>query len=212
MTGLLKGILCPLIGVLLACAAHAQPPTPDRSVVGELQKGGYVLFLRHFSTNPDQQDTDPLHLDNIAAQRQLTDEGRKQAVAVGGALRALKIPIERVVCSQYHRARESATLLGVGTPEPTPDVTSGRAAVTPEENQRRADALRKLLSTAPTPGQNTLIVSHSPNLQDAAGKEFSDIGEGEIVVFQPGEGKYRVVARIPPSQWTQWSKAPGPAP
>ncbi|HXC50263.1 MAG TPA: histidine phosphatase family protein [Candidatus Limnocylindrales bacterium] len=211
MTGLLRSILCPLIGVVLACAAHAQPPTPDRSVVAELQKGGYVLFLRHFATNHEQQDTDPAHLDNIAAQRQLTDEGRKQAVALGEALRALRIPIGRIVCSQLQRARESATLLGVGTPEPTPDVTSTGATVPPEENQRRADALRKLLSTAPAAGKNTLIVSHAPNLQDAAGKEFSDIGEGEVVVFQPADGKYRVVARVfPPAQWTQWTKSPGP--
>jgi broad specificity phosphatase PhoE len=54
-----------------------------------LRKGGYVLFIRHPKTNPDQADTAPLHLDNIKAQRQLSEEGRKQAKALGEAFRAL---------------------------------------------------------------------------------------------------------------------------
>src|SRR5882672_2781755 len=42
--------------------ADSPAPPPDKSVVGQLQKGGYVLYLRHFQTNPDQADTDPLNL------------------------------------------------------------------------------------------------------------------------------------------------------
>ena len=202
----LKSLFVPLLGVMILAVAHAETATLRENVVGELRKGGYVLFLRHFATDHDQEDTDPLHLENIAAQRQLTDEGRRQAVALGEALRALEIPIARIVCSQLYRAKESATLLGVGTPEPTPDVTSGGISA---EDRRRAEALRKLLSTAPVSGRNNLIVSHSPNLQAAAGKEFADVSEGEIVVFQPADGKYRVIARIfPPSKWTEWAKAP----
>ncbi|HJZ53547.1 MAG TPA: hypothetical protein VKE74_01230 [Gemmataceae bacterium] len=78
----------------------------------------------------------------------------------------------------------------------------------PRENQRRAQALRELLSTPPSEGKNTVIVSHRPNLQDAAGKEFGDLGEGEVVVFKRlREEKLKSVARIaPPSKWTEWAK------
>lgn len=206
----MKPLLRHLIGLFAICSSHAQTPTlpPDKSLVGELQKGGYVLFLRHFPTNPDQADTDPLNLDNVAAQRQLTDEGRKQATALGQAFRALKVPIGSIVCSRFYRAQETAKLLGAGTPTPTPDVSEGGQVVTPRENQRRAQALRQLLSTPPASGQNNLIVSHRPNLQDAAGKEFGDLGEGEIAVFQPTpDGKYRLIARVSPSSiWTDWNK------
>ena len=43
---------------------------------------------------------------------------------------------------------------------------------------------------------------------EAAGKEFGDLGEGEIVVFQPlGEGKFKLVARVAPSsRWTEWTR------
>src|SRR4051812_25404862 len=97
--------------VTLAGVAWAGPPA---DLLPELRKGGHVLFVRHPKTQPDQADTDPLNLDNVTAQRQLTDEGRKQARALGEALRAAKIPVGTVVTSKFHRAREAAKLLDVG--------------------------------------------------------------------------------------------------
>jgi broad specificity phosphatase PhoE len=182
--------------------------TPDKSLVAQLQKGGYVLFIRHGKTNPDQADTDPFHLDNVQAQRQLTDEGRQQARTLGEAFRALKIPVGTVICSKFYRAQETAKLLALGNPQPTLDVTEGGLVVTQRENQRRAQALRELLSTPPANGTNRLIVSHRPNLQEAAGKEFGDVSEGEVVVFRPlGAGKFEMVARVAPvSVWLEWAK------
>jgi hypothetical protein len=88
------------------------------------------------------------------------------------------------------------------------DVTEGGLVVSPRENQRRAKALRQLLSTPPAEGKNIIIVSHKPNLGDAAGKEFGDLSEAEVVVFQPlRDGKFRVVARVaPPETWSQWAR------
>jgi broad specificity phosphatase PhoE len=60
----------------------------------------YVVFIRHPKSNPDQADTYPPRLDNINAQRHLSDEGHKQAKALGEAFRALKLPIERVITSK----------------------------------------------------------------------------------------------------------------
>lgn len=181
---------------------------PDKSIVTQLQKGGYVLFMRHGKTNLDQADTDPLHLDNVKAQRQLTDEGRQQARDIGAAFRALKIPIGSVTCSKFYRAQEMAKLLGFSTPQPSIDVSEGGQVVTPLENQRRAQALRDLLSTPPAEGFNHIIVSHKPNLQDTAGKEFGDMSEAEVAIFRPlGAGKFEFVARVAPASiWTEWAK------
>ncbi len=195
------------IALVVTVLAHAQPPSPSE-LLPELRKGGYVLFLRHPRTNPDQADTDPLHLDNIKAQRQLSDEGRKQAKTLGAAFRALKIPVEKVISSKFYRAQEAAKLLDVGAVTATIDVTEGGLVVSPNENQRRAKALRQLLATPPVKGKNLLIVSHKPNLQDAAGKEFADVGEAEVVVFQPlDDGNFKMIARVAsPETWTLWAK------
>jgi phosphohistidine phosphatase SixA len=193
--------------VIGTTAFGADPPAKD-DVVPTLQKGGYVLFLRHPQSNPDQADTDPLNLENIKAQRHLTDEGRNQAKALGAAFRQLKIPVSKVLASKFYRTQETAKLLGLGEVETSLDITEGGLVVSPKENQRRAAALRKLLGTAPPAGKNLVIVSHKPNLQDAAGKEFGDLSEGEVVIFQPlGDGKFKAVARVaPPTKWSEWAK------
>src|SRR6185295_13763279 len=149
---------------ILGAVATARADAPAKAdVVPALQKGGYVLFMRHPKTHPDQADTDPLHIDNVKAQRQLSDEGRKQARDVGGALRTLKIPIGSVMSSKFARAQEAAALLGVGKVEASMDIAEGGLVVSPNENQRRAQALKKLLATAPPAGKNAIIVSHKGN-------------------------------------------------
>ncbi len=200
-------ILSSVLALVWAVAIVAGPPAKE-DVVPALQKGGYVLFIRHPQTNSDQADTDPLNLENVKAQRQLTDTGREQAKAIGVALKQLKIPVGKVLASKFFRAQQAAKLLGLGEVEAILDITEGGLVVSPKENQRRAEALRKLLGTATPEGKNILIVSHKPNLQDAAGKEFGDLGEGEVVVFQPlGEGKFKLVARVAtPSIWFEWVK------
>src|SRR5437667_4857849 len=202
----MKRSIC--LAVLMAAGvAYADPPSPAE-LLPELRKGGYVLFIRHPKTNPDQADTDPLHLDNIKAQRQLSDEGRKQAKSLGEAFRALKLPIDKVISSKFYRAQETAKLLDIGEVTVSLDVTEGGLVVSPRENERRAKALRELLSTAPAEGKNLVIVSHKPNLQDAGGKEFGDLREAEVVVFKPlGDSKFKVVARVAsPETWSKWAK------
>lgn len=195
---------------LFALLALAELQAKEPSIVEltpQLRQGGYVLFMRHPQTNPDQADVDPLHLDNVAAQRQLTDEGRRTAKDIGAALKRLEIRISQVISSKFYRAQEAAKLLDAGEVTPLLDVSEGGQVVTPNENKRRAAALKKLLTTPPKSGGNLIIVSHKPNLQDAAGKEFGDLGEGEIVVFQPAEdGELHAIARIPAADWSAAAK------
>jgi phosphohistidine phosphatase SixA len=202
---MLKAYIC-LTSLLAAVGAGDAPPDAAQ-LLPALQKGGYVLYVRHPKTNEDQADTDPLHLDNVQAQRQLSDEGRAQAKALGTAVRALRIPVDHVLSSKFHRAQEAARVMDLGEVSTSTDVTEGGLVVSPKENKRRAAALAVLLSTTPPAGTNLVIVSHKPNLQDAAGKEFGDLGEGETVVFRPlGDGKFEVVARVPSQLWTEWAK------
>lgn len=193
---------------ILGAVATVRADAPAKAdVVPALQKGGYVLFMRHPKTHADQADTDPLHIDNVKAQRQLSDDGRKQAKGVGEAFRALKIPVGTVMSSKFARAQEAAALLGVGKVDSSIDVSEGGLVVSPNENQRRAGVLKKLLATAPPAGKNAVIVSHKGNLQDAAGKDLGDVAEGEVVIFQPlGDGKSKLFARVPADMWTTWTK------
>jgi phosphohistidine phosphatase SixA len=195
--------------VLSACAqAPEQKPAMDEAnaVVKLLQAGGYVIVFRHGGTNRDMADTDPLNLNNVAKQRQLSERGRQQARDVGAALKTLQIPIGQVYTSQFYRAVETGRLVSGKEVTPTADVSEGGQVVTPIENDRRTDAFRKLVATAPAPGTNTLIVSHKPNILDAFGKDWFDVREGEASVFRPESGKYVLVARLQASEWLQLAK------
>lgn len=204
MKPIVSRILVVVLASLLATAARADAPDPA-TLLPALAKGGHVIFVRHAKSNPDQADTNPLHLDDVKAQRQLSDEGRAQAKSIGVAWRALGVPVGKVVSSQFQRAQETAGLLDVGPVATSVDVSEGGLVVSPNENKRRAKALRALLTTPPAAGGNLVIVSHKPNLQDAAGKEFGDSVEGEVVVFEPrGNDVFVVVARVAPELWSQW--------
>ncbi len=200
-------ILASIVLVFGTVPILADPPTKE-DVVSVLHKGGYILFLRHPQSNHDQADTDPLNLNNHKAQRHLTDVGRDQAKALGEAFKKLKIPVGKVLASKFYRTLETAKLLDLAEVEAIVDITEGGLVVSPNENQRRAAALRKLLGTVPMEGKNIIIVSHKPNLQDAAGKEFGDLGEAEVVIFQPlGDSKFKFVARVAsPAIWSEWAK------
>lgn len=73
--------------------------------------------------------------------------------------------------------------------------------VSPNENNRRNDPFRKLLSTAPMPGTNTILITHKPNIIDALGKDWFDVKEGEASLFRPENGIYKLIARVQMEEW-----------
>jgi phosphohistidine phosphatase SixA len=171
--------------------------------VNGVRQGGYVIVFRHGATHQDQADTDPLNPKNVAAQRQLNDAGRAKAKEIGEAFRKLKIPVGQIQSSEFNRAVETATLMGLGDVTSSLDLAEGGLVVTPIENNRRAQALRKLAATVPPAGTNIVVVTHKPNILDAFGKDWFEVREGEASVFQPGGGGYKLVVRVQADEWSK---------
>src|SRR5438132_12080173 len=134
--------------VVVAAAADAQA-VDMKALVSAMKQGGYVIVLRHGATNRDQADTDPLNHDNVAKQRLLSDRGREVARQMGDAFRTLGIPLGQVYTSKFNRAIETGKLVSGADVVATPDVTEGGLVVTPIENDRRAEAMKKLAATMP---------------------------------------------------------------
>ena len=194
---------CVLSATFSVTAAHASDAPTDRQLVQALQAGGLVIVFRHGATFPDQADTDPLNFDDIGAQRLLNDKGKALAKALGEAFRQIGVPIGEVYTSKYNRAYQTAVLAGFENIEKTADVTEGGLVVSPNENARRAEAFRKLVSTPPRAGTNSLIISHRPNIVDALGKDWFDVKEGEASIFRPENGAYKLVARVQMDEWAR---------
>jgi hypothetical protein len=83
----------------------------------------------------------------------------------------------------------------------TAGITEGGLVVSPNENNRRIDAFRKMLGTAPAPGANKNLITHKPNIVDALGKDWCDAKEGEAALFRPETGGNKFIARVQMEEW-----------
>ncbi|HET9245630.1 MAG TPA: histidine phosphatase family protein [Xanthobacteraceae bacterium] len=188
-------------------SATEQSAQAQAEWINAVRQGGYVIVFRHGATHQDQADTDPLNPKNVAQQRQLNEAGRAKAKEIGEAFRKLRIPVGQIQSSVFNRAVETGTLMGLGEVTSTADLAEGGLVVTPIENNRRAQALRKLAATVPPAGTNIVVVTHKPNILDAFGKDWFDVREGEASVFQPGGGGYKLIARVQPDEWSKLAQA-----
>src|SRR5215468_4709932 len=136
----------------IAVSTGSSAAASDQEIAQALRAGGLVIVLRHGATFPDQADTDPLNFDNIAAQRNLNDKGKMLAKQFGDALRQAGVPVSTVYTSKCNRAYETAVLAGFKDIEKTADLTEGGLVVSPDENNRRSEAFRKMcLPQCPKP-------------------------------------------------------------
>src|SRR5262249_34332820 len=117
-----------LLGFLLLAATALPAGASELSDnLAALRQGGFVIVLRHFATDPSQQDVVPLDFDNMRAQRQLSDAGRAEARAIGAALPRLGVPIGNVFTSRLNRAIESGRWMTSGTITPVDELTDSSA-------------------------------------------------------------------------------------
>ena len=189
-------ILAALATALVASAAGGAAPSP--ALLKQLERGGYVLVLRHAITDQSKQDEDPVDLSDCSTQRMLSAEGRAQARAIGRAVKRLDIPIGSVLTSRFCRTRETARLaFGGGTVSPA--LLNTIASQHDARWRAQIAAARRLFGTRPVPGKNTVLVTHGVVVADTTGL---DLEEGELLVFRPlGNSRFRLAGRIPADAW-----------
>ena len=175
---------------LFVCLAFAEA---DPALLQKLRQGGYVLYMRHASTDFSQDDSRMTSFEDCATQRNLTDKGRNEARALGAQDKRLRIPIGTIYASPFCRTIETARL-AFGEPRRTSEARGGPAR---PDDPARYDPLRKLLATAPAAGRNNVISSHGNPFQALFGSPY--LAEGEIAVVDPQTT--RIVGRIRLEDW-----------
>jgi hypothetical protein len=204
LTRLLTGAL--LLLLVTGEAAGADSPLSGRTLREALRQGGHIIYLRHASAVTGQRPSAVSALpgqfrDCRAPERPLTEAGVAQMRAVREAYRGLGIPVGRVLSSPACRCIETAWY-AFGRVEVTPDLMGlWGATVTEAEKAERAAALRRMLSTPPAPGTNTVIAAHISNILAAASLSLE---EGEALIFRPdGPEGFRLVARVQGDRWRE---------
>jgi phosphohistidine phosphatase SixA len=182
------------ISVLIAQPASAQLLAGD-ALVKALRQGGYVIVMRHASSPrevPNKQTANP---DNVKLERQLDDAGRAGSVAMGRALRDLRIPVGEVLTSPTYRALETVRLAQLANPRTQTELGDGGQSMQGITDGQAA-WLRDRVTDLPS-GTNTIIVTHMPNISRAF-PAWGAIDDGEAVIVGTGD---RVVGRNKIDEW-----------
>lgn len=192
---------------LLACLAlfgadaHAQPgagvAVDASALLAELRQGGLVVYFRHTRTLREHdhearmRESGALDAAKCETQRNLSDEGRREAERQAQYVKQFGIPVGPVYASRYCRAWQHAAAF-------TGDYAFSDA-LTPERNAEKAAALRVLLNTPPPPGANVFLFGHGGVLWQAT--DFDSV-ESETFVFRPmQDGRAQLVAAIRMEEW-----------
>lgn len=156
-----------------------------------LEAGGQVVLMRHAITTPGSGDPPGMRLDDCSTQRNLSDDGRRDARVVGDAIRARRIAVDRVLTSPWCRCIETARLAfgdGAGISRAL-DNLFGR----PENRAQQVEALRTLASDWRGRG-NLVLVSHGSTILALTG---ISLGTAEMVIVTPqASGKFTVAGRL----------------
>ena len=194
-------MLTSIVGMmLLAGTAHAQA-LHGEALVKALRQGGYVIVMRHTSSPREAPDKKAANSDNVKIERQLDEEGRTTATAMGKALRELKIPVGSVLSSPTYRALETVRYAQLGNPQTYPELGDNGQSMQ-GGTAAQAAWLQKRVTQFPT-GTNTIIVTHFPNMTGAFPKLAAGVEDGEALVFgSDGKGGAALVARIKIEEWS----------
>ena len=170
------------------------------ALVKALQKGGYVLVMRHASSPREVPDKQAANPDNSKPERQLDEVGRSTAIAMGKALRDLRIPVGDVLSSPTYRALEPARLAQFGAPQTFAELGDNGQSMR-GGTAAQAEWLQKQVAHFPT-GTNTIIVTHLPNITGAFPQSASGLADGEALIFGPdAKGMAILVTRVKIDEW-----------
>ena len=197
------GLVALLLGTGLAAPALAQPA----ELAGQLRQGGYVLLMRHASSPTDPPDKAVADPENAADERQLDDNGRATARAMGEAFRALHIPLAQVFSSPTYRARETVRFAGFGTPVLAPELGDQGHSMMRISGEGPVAWLKNKVATRPPPRSNIMLVTHMPNISAAFPDQAAGLKVGETLVFKPGgHGHADLVGKVEIEEWPRMAK------
>ena len=165
----------------------------DRDLWQGLHEGGYLLLIRHAATHSGVGDPPGFRLAVCSTQRNLTEQGKRDARALGSALRERGIPLGPVLSSRWCRCLDTARL-AFGRVQAAPMLDS----IFNDSDAAARAKLREVLARVAAyqnsgAKPNLVLVTHDVNIR-ALVNQYAE--QGEIVVARPAQGKLELVGRL----------------
>ena len=92
--------------IFLTCGVKADL---NQNLIKEFEQGGKLIFIRH-AYAPGSGDPKNFNLNDCSTQRNLSNDGRKQAQRIGEFFTKNKIEIDKVLSSEWCRCKETAKI------------------------------------------------------------------------------------------------------
>ncbi|MCU0391591.1 MAG: histidine phosphatase family protein [Thermoflexibacter sp.] len=165
--------------------------SPQSRLFNNLRAGGYVLVFRHAIATMGADifnNNVPNWWKSCEATiaRQLSPEGRVQAERIGRAIRLLKIPVGKVISSEYCRTIQTAQLMNFGlTIE-----TSQALTFSVYDEQRRVLNTVQLAKAQTINNRNSIFTTHCCGGTTGAPSALTailtmDMGDASILKLNP---------------------------
>ncbi len=181
------------IGTGLVVPAATSRAASEGEAESLLREGGVVLAMRH-TLAPGTFDPPQFKLGDCTTQRNLSDEGRAQAVRTGQWFKARGLQPARVRSSPWCRCMDTATL-AFGTADAWPALGSPRGAAEGTNAESLAALRRAVVQAGAQRGRFEVWVTHMFVLADLVSTNTAS-GEG-LVLQANAAGAVQVLARWP---------------
>jgi phosphohistidine phosphatase SixA len=165
--------------------------TDDDKMIARMTAGGHILMIRH-ALAPGTGDPANFRIGDCSTQRNLDDNGREQARAIGKWLRSKGLTSARVYSSQWCRCLETAELLEMGPVTELPALNSFYEMA--QNREPNLKALRKFMTEQSSDGALIILVTHLVTISAIANEGVSS-GEGVLLELK-NDAPYEVVGRL----------------
>lgn len=197
----IKGVRNPQDSLVVKIGVSSQFAILDSLI----RRGNYVLSFRHAAADVGSdtfgaKETSWWKSCDSKLARQLNTTGEDDARKIGKTIKALQIPVTRVIASEYCRCMKTAELMNLGLLLLTnQDITF---YVYDEVN--RYTKTVQLISTQPNDGKVTVLVTHAGfGGTLPSNPVLNTLNWGDAAVFKSVLGKdAQYVSTIPVSDWT----------
>ena len=180
--------LTPIItAFILSVLTALHPAYAQSNISSDLRDGNHVLLMRHADA-PGFGDPTGYRIDQCSTQRNLGEQGKKQALAIGQWLKTQGINTANVISSPWCRCLDTAKLLNKGSVKISPALGSFFDDMSLQK--QKTQELEKLIRTQLSENPNTplILVTHHVNIQAFTGKV---VNVGDMVLVRVDKnGKY----------------------
>ena len=163
----------------------------QEAYVRALRTPGHALLLRH-TLAPGHGDPADFDVSNCSTQRNLSAEGRAQAVKVGAWLKARGVRPAQVHSSPWCRCLETARLMDLAPVVVEPGLRSFAQQLSPKG--KTMAALRRFIAESAGNADPMILVGHSSTFAELLGGLLGS-GEGMVVRLRE-DGQVDRVGRV----------------